>query len=73
MYGRESCQWCQKTKVFLKKHKIKFKDIDVVAKPKMANKVELLSGQRGVPVIDINGTIIVGFDEPELKKALKIK
>jgi glutaredoxin 3 len=73
VYSRESCQWCQKTKVFLNKHKIAFDEKNVEKNPKYAKESVKKSGQRGVPVIDVDGSIIIGFDEPALKKALKVK
>ncbi|MEK6862190.1 MAG: glutaredoxin domain-containing protein [Nanoarchaeota archaeon] len=73
LYKTFSCPWCHKTAEFLDKHKIKYKAIDVGEDEKAAEKMVEISGQRGVPVIDIDGKIIVGFDEPKLKKLLRIK
>ena len=73
IYRTESCHWCHKVEEFLNKHKIKHKSIDVGKNHKAAKEMIEKSGQHGVPVIDIDGKIIVGFDEPELKKALKLK
>ena len=60
-------------KNFLKQNKIAFEDIDVSVDRKMINEMFERSGQLGVPVIDINGKIIVGFDKEAIKKELKIK
>tara|TARA_Y100000310_G_C20630414_1_gene788335 strand:+ start:841 stop:1074 length:234 start_codon:yes stop_codon:yes gene_type:complete len=73
VYGTESCPWCAKTREFLKSKKVKFKDINVGEDQKAAKEMIKKSGQQGVPVIDANGTIIIGFDETKIKKALKIK
>ncbi len=73
LYGTESCIWCHKTREFFEENKIKFKDVDVGKNKKKAEEMVKKSGQNSVPVIDINGTIIVGFSEGKLKKALKIK
>lgn len=73
IYSTQSCPWCHKTKEFLKKNKVKFKDIDVGANQKAAQEMIKKSGQTGVPVLDINGEIIVGFQEEKIKKALKLK
>ena len=73
IYGTSSCPWCHRTREFLKSHKIKFKDINVGENQKAAQEMIKKSGQTGVPVIDINGKIIVGFDESAIKKALKLK
>jgi len=60
-------------KDFLKEHNIKFEDIDVSQNQEAAREMVKKSGQMGVPVIDINGKIIVGFDKEALKKELRIK
>ncbi len=72
VYTTPTCMWCAKTKVFLKEHKIHFKELNVVKDQKAAEEAVEKSGQMGVPVIDIDGSIVVGFDEDKLKKLLKI-
>ena len=72
MYTSPTCAWCMKTKEFFKKHNVKYKELSVIEE-KNAQESQEKSGQIGVPVIDIDGKIIVGFDEPVLKKVLKIK
>ena len=72
VYSTQTCPWCQKTKDFLKQNKIDFKEIDVGNDEKAAKEMMDKSGQMGVPVIDIDGTIIHGFDEAKLKKALNL-
>jgi glutaredoxin len=57
-------------KDFLKQNKIEFRDADVGADSKAAQEMIEKSGQMGVPVIDIDGKIIVGFDKPAFKQAL---
>jgi glutaredoxin-like YruB-family protein len=73
VYSTSSCPWCHKVKEFLEQNKVKFKSVDVGADQKAAQEMIKKSGQQGVPVIDANGTIIVGFDETKLKRVLKIK
>lgn len=73
VYSTPSCPWCKKTKEFLKSHKIKFKNVNVASSKKATQEMVKKSGQMGVPVIDIEGKIILGFDEAKLKKTLKIK
>lgn len=72
VFSTPSCPFCVTLKNFLKEYDIKFEDIDVsqdqVAQKKMIEK----SGQMGVPVIEINGQIVVGFDQEKIKKLLKI-
>ncbi|MEK6948803.1 MAG: glutaredoxin domain-containing protein, partial [Nanoarchaeota archaeon] len=59
-----------KAKDFLKEKKVDFKDVDVGADQEAANEMVEKSGQMGVPVIDVDGKIIIGFDKEELEKAL---
>ena len=73
IYSTPSCPWCKKTKEFLKENKISFTDIDVASDQKAAKEMIEKSGQMGVPVIDIDGKIIVGYKESELKEALGLK
>lgn len=55
---------------FLKEHKIKFEHVDVSKNQERAQEMVEKSGQMGVPVIDVDGEIIVGFDQEKLEKAL---
>ncbi len=73
IYSTPTCPYCKRAKEFLKENKIAFEDIDVSKNQAAANEMIEKSGQMGVPVIDIDGQIIVGFDREALKKALKIK
>jgi len=73
IYTSPTCPWCMKVKEFLKKNKVAYKERNVAEDEKAAQEAVKKSGQRGVPIIDIDGTIIVGFDEAALKKALKLK
>ena len=60
-------------KEFLKENKIEYKEIDVSKDSKAAEEMIEKSGQMGVPVVDIDGQIIIGFDRDAIKKALNIK
>lgn len=72
IYSTPDCPWCKRVKKFLKENNIEFKDIDVSSDEKAQKEMVEKSGQQGVPVIDFNGEIIVGFDEDKLKEILKI-
>ncbi len=54
----------------MKNNKIKFKDVDIEKSKTAEKKMINLSGQEGFPVVDINGKIVLGYDEPKLKKLL---
>ena len=70
VYSTISCPWCHKAKEFLKEKGVAYKDVNVGADQEAANEMVEKSGQMGVPVIDIDGKIIVGFDKEELEKVL---
>jgi len=72
VYSTPSCPWCKKLKEFLKEHNFKFKEIDVSNDAKALAEMEEKSGRIGVPVTDIDGKIVFGFDEAKLKEALKL-
>ena len=71
VYSTPTCPWCAKAKDYLKKKKIEFRDVDITEEDKDREEMIDKSGQMGVPVIDIDGTIIVGFNPKEIEKALK--
>ena len=73
IYSTPTCPWCKKTKEFLKENKIKFTNYDVSENDKARNEMIEKSGQMGDPVLDINGTILVGFNPKEILKAVKKK
>jgi|TARA_Y100000310_G_scaffold345431_1_gene464952 glutaredoxin-like YruB-family protein len=70
VYSTSSCPWCKKLKEFLNEKNIKFENIDVGEDQKAAEEMVKKSGQMGVPVAEINGKIIVGFDKEAIEKAL---
>ena len=73
MYSTSWCAFCRRTREFFGKHGIKFKDIDVEKDLKAVQEMIKKSKQRGIPVIEIGGEIVVGYDEEKLRKLLKIK
>jgi glutaredoxin 3 len=70
VYSTHTCPWCVRAKEFFKQQRVAFTDVDVSSDHKMALEMIQKSGQRGVPVIDIDGTIIIGFDKPAIEHAL---
>ncbi|MFH1500995.1 MAG: glutaredoxin domain-containing protein [archaeon] len=71
VYSTETCPWCHRVKDWLKEKKVKFEDKNVAEDANAAQEAVEKSGQMGVPVIDVDGEIIVGFDKEKLEKALK--
>lgn len=72
VYSTSTCPYCIRAKQFLKENNINFKDIDVASDQDAAQEMIKRSGQMGVPVIDIDGKLIVGFDKEKIKEALGI-
>jgi len=70
VYSTPTCPWCIRTKQFLKENNIIFEDIDVSSNQAAAEEMIKISGQMGVPVLDIEGEIIMGFDKERIKQAL---
>lgn len=70
VYSTPSCPWCTVAKRYLKSKNINFDDLDVSKSREAANEMVIKSGQRGVPVIDINGNIVVGFDRATIDKLI---
>ena len=73
IYSAEWCPWCRLAKQWLTKNKIKYNEIDVDETPSAADELVKKTGQTGIPVIEIDGKTVIGFNEPELRKLLKIK
>lgn len=72
VYSTPTCPWCIRTKQFLKDNNIVFEDIDVSTNQAAGEEMVQKSGQMGVPVLDIEGEIIVGFDKDRIKQVLGI-
>jgi glutaredoxin-like YruB-family protein len=70
VYSTPSCMWCSFLKQYLESKEITFEDVDVSKDRLAALEMIRKSGQRGVPVIDINGNIVVGFDRDTIDKLL---
>ena len=70
VYSTPTCPYCKMLRELLKRNNIKFEEIDVAANKDAAVEIVARSGQRSIPVIDIDGTIIVGYDEAAIKERL---
>ena len=70
VYSTATCPWCIRAKQFLKENNIDFQNIDISGDQQAADELMQKSGQMGVPVLDIEGEIIVGFDRERIKSAL---
>ncbi|MDP1718893.1 MAG: glutaredoxin family protein [bacterium] len=72
IYSTPTCVYCKMAKDFFKKNNIVYEECDVAADLAARKEMVEKSKQLGVPVIDIDGKILVGFDESELRQALKL-
>jgi glutaredoxin 3 len=73
VFSTPTCGYCTAAKQYFRQKGIKFQDVDVSKDPSAARDMVRRSGQQGVPVIDIGGKIVVGFDRPKINQLLGIK
>jgi len=72
VFSTPTCTYCNMAKKYFRQNKIRFRDVDVSQDPTAARDMQRRSGQMGVPVIDIGGKIIVGFDKPKINQLLSL-
>ncbi|QEN09230.1 NrdH-redoxin [Oceanispirochaeta crateris] len=70
VYSTPSCGYCTLAKDYFKKNNIAFTDYNVAVNSSKAEEMVKKSGQMGVPVIDVNGKVIVGFNQAAIENAL---
>jgi glutaredoxin-like YruB-family protein len=73
VYSTPTCSWCNTLKIWLRKNSILYTDIDVSRDEKAAQDLVRRSGQQGVPQTEINGQMVVGFNQQRLKELLEIQ
>jgi glutaredoxin 3 len=73
VYSADWCAFCHAVKDYLDKKGVKYTEKNVEKDPAAGLEAVDKSGQRGIPVIDIDGTIILGFDRPTIDLTLKDK
>ncbi len=73
IYTTPTCHNCALVKEFLKKNGIQFDEVNLMGNREVAKEMTEKSGQMGVPMLDIDGEIIVGFDKDAMIKALKLQ
>ncbi|GAI03868.1 unnamed protein product, partial [marine sediment metagenome] len=72
VYSTSTCPYCAMAKAFLREKNIPFEDVNVGDNPEAAKEMVKKSGQMAVPVIDIDGKIIVGFNKEAISRELGI-
>lgn len=70
VYSTPTCPYCQQVKDYLRQKGVEFKDYNVATDLEARNLMVQKSGQLGVPVIDVNGNIVVGFNRNRLDELL---
>ena len=70
IYSTPSCGYCNLAKQYFRQKNISFTEYDVSRDQVKADEMVRKTGQFGVPVIEINGRTIIGFNRPEIERAL---
>jgi glutaredoxin-like YruB-family protein len=70
VFSTPTCTHCNSAKRYLRERGVRFRDVDVSRDPVAARDMVKRSGQQGVPVLEINGRIVVGFNRAEVDRLL---
>ena len=73
IYSTPSCTYCKMAKQYFAENNVAFVEKDVASDQLALEEMLKKSGQMGVPVIDVNGSIVIGYDREELAKLLSLK
>lgn len=71
VYTTSSCGWCRLAKQYLDQKGVSYEEVDIAQNPARMAELVFKSSQTGVPVIDVNGTIVVGYNPSALERALQ--
>lgn len=72
IYSTPECKYCQRAKAFFQEHSIPYEEKDVSSSEEFLDEAVFKSNQMGVPVIEINDQIIVGFNQERVVSLLGI-
>jgi len=73
IFTTPTCTFCTAAKHYLRQHNIRFREVDVSRDAAAARDIMRRSGSMGVPVLDIGGQIVRGFDKPRINTLLGLK
>jgi glutaredoxin 3 len=73
VFSSPTCVWCTRAKTYLRSRNVPFRDVDVSRDAAAARDLVRRTGQMGVPVIEIDGRAIVGFDQARIDSALGLR
>ena len=73
VYTTPTCPWCTTVKNYLRKNGVRYTEVDVASDQNAAKAMVGKSGQQGVPQTEVNGDMVIGFDQKRLNELLEIK
>ena len=73
VFTTPTCPWCTRAKSYLRTRGVPFREIDVSRDPSAARDLVRRTGQMGVPVVEIDGRPIVGFDQAKIDTLLGLR
>ena len=73
VFSTPTCTYCTAVKKYFREKKVQFKDVDVSRDMAAARDMVRRTGQNGVPVVDIGGKLVIGFDRPRIDQYLGLK
>ena len=73
VFTTPTCPWCTRAKSYLRSRGVKFREVDVARDQAAARDLMRRTGQMGVPVVEIDGKPIVGFDQARIDSLLGLK
>jgi glutaredoxin len=72
VYSAPNCPHCNRVKTFLQQNRIEFEDMDIENNPKAAKELKSKTGTLKLPAVEINGEIIIGYNEEKMRELLHI-
>ncbi len=73
IYSTPTCVYCKTLKEYLSSKNIPYTEVDVSENEQELEKMVAISGQMGVPVTEINGEVVIGFDREKIDQILNLK
>ncbi|HET8976659.1 MAG TPA: glutaredoxin family protein [Solirubrobacteraceae bacterium] len=70
VFTTPTCPWCNRAKAYLRQQHVPFREVDVSRDTAAARDLVRRTGQMGVPVVEIDGRPIVGFDRAQIDRRL---
>ncbi len=70
VYTTRTCPWCTRAKAYLAQRRVPFREVDIERDPSAARDLVRRTGQTGVPVVEIDGRPVVGFDRQRIDRLL---